>query len=204
MRKLVACLAALLATAAANASPIVSTSAGTFAGAQNLNGNFSTNNLANVLDSTTIPHVEISQLGRPGSGFDFYRFSHAGGTVHLDIDDPTGGFLFDVEIGIWDAAGNIIAANDDNGFDTEDSTFLNSAIYGLNLAAGDYVVGVAAFNSGFQTGSPYINGAQVPSGGGYTLNVSANNVVPEPVSLALFGAAALAAGGYGFRRLRKA
>lgn len=199
MRKLVACVAVLAATTVASASPIVSTSAGTFAGAQNVNGNFSLNFLTNVQDSTTIPHVEISQLGRPGSGFDFYRFSTAGGTVHLDIDNPTN---FDTQIGIWDAAGNLIASNDDNGFDAGSTDVFNSGLFGLNLPAGDYIVGVSQFFSTYQSGAPYINGDQVPPGGTYTLNISAP--VPEPVSLTLFGLAAVAAGGYGLRRLRKA
>ena len=199
--------AVVLAVGVVWAGPVASTSQGTFAG-QNVNGNFTLNNLANVQDSTTIPHVEITQAGRPGAGFDFYRFSHAGGIVHLDIDTIPTATNFDTEIGIWTSAGILIIDNDDNGTDIGDGPGLvgggfNSAAFNLNLLAGDYVVGVAQFNSSFQNGSPFITGTQISQGGTYTLNISANNVVPEPVSLALFGVAAAAAGGFGWRRVRK-
>ncbi len=210
-RILVLVLALIALPIVALAGPINSTSQGTFAGAQNVNSAFTLDSLANVQDSTTISHVEISQLGRPGAGYDFYTFSHGGGTVHLDVDTISTATNFDTEIGIWDTAGNLLGASDDNGNDVGDGPGLvggafNSAIFNLNLASGDYIVGVAAFNSSFQTGAPFITGNSVPTGGTYTLNISANNgvtVVPEPTTLALLGSGILTLGAMGWRRIRK-
>jgi hypothetical protein len=200
-------LAILLAPAVTSASPILSASAGTFAGAQVLGpGSFSLNALANVQDSTTIPHVEISQIGRPSAGFDFYTFTTAGGTTHLDIDDQTAGNHFDTQIGIWDSAGTLIAQNDDAGNDAGDTDAFNSKLNNLNLAAGTYVVGVSAFFSTYQNGAPFITGAQVPQGGGYTFNIStapaATSAVPEPFTLSLLGLGIGALGARGYRRSR--
>jgi hypothetical protein len=201
-------LAILLAPAVTSASPILSASAGTFAGAQVLGaGSFSLNALANVQDSTTIPHVEISQNGRPSAGFDFYTFTTAGGTTHLDIDDQTAGADFDTQIGIWDSAGILIATNDDNSSDAGDNTdIFNSRVNNLNLAAGTYVVGVSAFFSTYQNGAPFITGAQVPQGGGYTFNISTapatTSAVPEPFTLSLLGLGIGALGARGYRRSR--
>ena len=199
MRKLILAAMALCACPAlALATPILSSSAGTFATAQNLNGFFSLNALANVFDSTTIPHVEISQNGRPGTGFDYYAFSHNGGTVHLDIDDPSAGSFFDTQIGIWTAAGVLVGANDDAfPLDPGDSSGLNSRLQGMNLASGDYVVGVCRFPCGFGANG-VITGNPILTGGGYTLNVSANSV-PEPATLGLIG---IGLAGLG-RRLRR-
>lgn len=186
---------------AVSAAPILSTSQGAFATAQSVNGFFTLDASTNVQDSTTIAHVEISQAGRPSDGYDFYFFSHAGGTVHLDIDGPTN---FDTEIGIWTAGGTLVSNNDDNfPLDLGSSTLLNSALFNLNLAAGDYVVGVSRFNSVFQSGAPYITGlfSMVPQGGTYTLNISATPV-PEPVTLTLLGIGIVGVGGLG-RRLRR-
>src|SRR4051794_16101332 len=98
-RFLLLAVALFAAPAVALASPVNSTSSGTFATAQNLNGHFSTNSIPTIINSTTIPHVEVTQQGRPGAGFDFYRFHHTGGRIIVDID---GASFLDTEVGLWD------------------------------------------------------------------------------------------------------
>jgi opacity protein-like surface antigen len=193
IRQILLCSTFALSAISASAAPVVSTSAGTFATAQVIGaGSFTLNALANVQDSTTIPHAEISQNGRASSGYDFYRFSHFGGTVHLDMDNEglTSGY-FDSEIGIWTASGLLVGENDDtfpydvgspNNFG---SGTLDAGRFNLNLAAGDYVVGVCRFACSFASG-PSISGSEVLQGGRYTLNISAATV-PEPGTLALLG-----------------
>jgi hypothetical protein len=175
------------------AGPVFSTSASSFVGAQNVNGNFTLNALDNVFASTTIPHVEIIQIGQVTAGYDFYWFTHNGGTVHVDIDGPTN---FDTEIGIWDAAGTLLDNNDDCVCTDPGTTVnTNSLLQNLNLVAGDYIVGVAMYNSGFFAGRPYITGPPVPFTGHYVLNISANtDAVPEPLSIGLTGLGMLVLG----------
>ncbi|MFM8174215.1 MAG: DVUA0089 family protein, partial [Pirellulaceae bacterium] len=188
----------------AQAAVISSSSAPDFASAQLIGiGDFSTAFDSNILDSTTIPHVEIIQLGRASEGRDFYRFSHNGGTVHLDVDSSPITTSFDTWIGIWDAVGNLVGEMDDNGGDPGDISgvdvggFYNSNLSNLNLAAGDYIVGVARYDSTFSNGG-IVNGELIPVGGTYTLIISAN--VPEPSTLAMVG---LLSCGFGFRSYRR-
>ncbi len=187
----------------------MSTSAGTFASAQVIGAaSFTNNALADVFDSTTIKHAEISQNGRQSAGYDFYRFTHGGGTMHLDIDTAslTSG-RFDTEIGIWNAAGSLLFINDDNVADPGSpdiggGSSLDSLLQGLSLASGDYIVGVCAFPCGFAANG-VITGEGVPDGGRYILNISSNVVgtVPEPGALSLMLLAG--AGAFASRR-RKA
>ena len=202
MRRSFYLLAALFSTTAVvSAGPIASTSQGTFAGAQNVNGSFTTNLIPTVINSTTLPHVEITQSGRPSSGFDFYSFSHGGGQVVIDIDGPLTNF--DTEIGLWNAAGTLIGNNDDDfSGDPGNNSVFNSLLNFANLPAGNYIVGVGQFNVNFQSGSPYITGSSIFQGGAYNLNISAT-AIPEPASMALFGGLVALGGVVARRRITK-
>jgi hypothetical protein len=149
-----------------------------------------------VNTSTSIPHVTILAGNNPG-GYDFYRFTVLiGGLAILDIDSDPFSTNFDTELFLFDAAGAGIASNDDNGGDPGDlgggaaiGGAFNSRIERV-LPAGDYVVGVAQFNSNFGTNPGEISGPTIFAGGQYTLHISANAMtVPEPATLLLFGAA---------------
>jgi hypothetical protein len=182
---------------------VSSTSAPDFASAQYISSaNFSTIFNPNVLDSTTIPYAVIVQYGRASEGRDYYRFSHTGGTVHLDIDSNPQVTNFDTMMAIWDAGGNLLAVNDDSSGDPGDIPSVNvggsynSNLSNLNLAAGDYVVGVSSFLTEFGFGGS-ANFDVIPVGGTYTLNISS---APEPTSMAIFGLGAL---GMAYRARRK-
>jgi hypothetical protein len=157
----------------------------------------------NVLDSMTIAHAVIVQYGRASAGRDYYRFSHAGGIVHLDIDSDPQVTNFDTHFAIWDAGGNRLYVNDDGGGDPGDipgdavGGYFNSNLSNLNLTAGDYVVGVSRYLTDFGSGGSAV-GDVIPDGGTYTLNISAN--VPEPTSMAIFGLGALGMAAYRARR----
>lgn len=184
----------LFAPTVAQAGIVLSDSAPDFASAQYVSRtNFSTDFNANVLNSASIPYVVIVQQGRPSQGGDFYRFSHLGGIVHLDIDSAPVVTNFDPWVSIWNAAGNLIGQRDDNGGDPGDISgvniggFYNSNLSNLILAPGDYVVGVVGYPSNFFDGGSF-SGALIPIGGTYTLNISSgNSAVPEPTSMAIFG-----------------
>lgn len=198
-------------TAAAQGAVVTSTSAPSFSSAQVIHGaNFTLNFDPNILNSTAIPHVEILQLGRAAEGRDFYRFSHTGGTVHLDVDSAPITTNFDIWIGIWDATGNLAGNRDDNGGDLGDipgnavGGVFNSNLSYLNLAAGDYIVGVARYGSTFSNGG-VISGSLIPVGGTYTLIISANasDNAPEPSTLATLGLMSCVAGFRSYRRRRE-
>ncbi len=212
-RFLFAAVALVAASAVALASPVVSTGPNTFATAQNVNPFFSLDPSINIVNSTTQPHVEVSRNGG-ASGFDFYRFTTSSpGTITLDIDHLPPSLTpvnFDTMIHLFDSAGNPIATNDDNGFDTGDDTggpavggVFNSNIGTGVLPAGDYIVGVGAFFNTAGAGGQ-LSGNPVPQGGTYTLNISANANIPEPATLAIVGFGIATLGGLGWRRSRKA
>ena len=90
-------IAALVAAPAASlAAPILSTSQGTFGTAQDIGGAFTLGADANILDSATIPHAEVQQLGRAAFRYDFYTFFHLGGDVYFDVDSAPTATNFDV------------------------------------------------------------------------------------------------------------
>ena len=194
----------LFSPTVAQSAVVSSTSAPDFASAQYISrANFSTISNPNVLDSTTIPYAVIVQYGRASVGRDYYRFSHLGGTVHLDIDSDPQVTNFDTMMAIWDAGGNLLAVNDDRfPGDPGDipnvrvGGYYNSNLSYLNLTAGDYVVGVSRYYTEFGFGGS-ADGDVIPVGGTYTLNISS---VPEPTSMAIFGLGAL---GMAYRSRRK-
>ena len=159
----------------------------------NFDANIGTGSGAGFVNtSTTAPHATILAVSSTFASFDFYRFTtSSAGQIILDIDSAPQGTTFDTELHLFDAAGVKLFESDDNGGDPGDGPgtvggSFNSRIQTAVLPAGDYVVGVAAFNS-FSSNGGVITGAPVPAGGLYTLHVSAN-AVPEPMSLLLLGA----------------
>ena len=183
--------------------------------AQNVNGNFSLDFHADINDSLnantslTIPHVSIRATG-DGQTYDFYRFTHGGGTMILDIDStPTGNFgsNADTEIGLWDGAGNLIISNDD--FPVDPGSIANpgnGCLFGgscnsfiqIAQAAGDYIVGVCRFSCTFGNGF-LISGDALTAEGFYTLHISSEGAqVPEPSAMLLLASGL--AGLMGYRR----
>lgn len=192
-------LAAAVAAAgfAAQASPVASTGAGTAGTAQVLGStSFSTNFLATVTNSTGQPHVEVTRSAALTTSYDFYRFATQSGLITIDFDTVNN---TDMEVGIWNLAGTLLASNDDNDYDNGGFIF-DSAIVNFNVAAGDYIIGVCRFNCTFANGFG-VSGSALGAGAAYVMNVSAN--VPEPGSVALAGLA-LAGLGLASRRKRAA
>lgn len=105
---------------------------------------------------------------------EWYSFSWAGGAITLDTEGSSLLPDNDTEIGLYDAAtGALIASDDDTG------TGNLSQLSGT-LAAGNYLLAVAGFNTTFGGGF----GATSTSTNVGTVVINGISVVPEPTSLA--------------------
>ncbi len=126
-------------------------------------------NQAGVDISTTIPHITITETGDDvTSSMDFFSFTVTSpGVGVFDID----GASFDTELTLFDAAGSVLAFNDDNGLDdgsTGPNGNFDSFIQFNFTQAGTYVIGVSQFDDG-------TSGPTQPAGATYTLHVSIEN-----------------------------
>ena len=101
-------------------------------------------------------------------------------TFYTDFD-PAGytGDSIDTEIAIFDSAGNLVAQNDDGG----PGASLYSGIIDLALAAGDYTLVVAGYNTTFSNGFGVTPGNAT---GDYRMFVT---LTPEPSAAGLLFAA---------------
>lgn len=141
--------------------------------------------------------------------------SYAGGTNAAGDTIARGGF--DPILALFDSTGALIGQNDDGGppdvpADSVTGAFFDTFLQTL-LAPGDYTVSVMSFanfangpnlSDGFSGGGSFtdVTGDQRTDGWAFDiLNVdAATQVVPEPATLALFGAGLL---GLGIARRRK-
>ena len=100
--------------------------------------------------------------------YDFYavRNVQVGSRISIDIDAQTVGSTLDSYIAIYDAAGNLVASNDDDG-STFDSQLLFTA-----ATAGDYFVAVFGFGGAFMS-DPFdsASGIGPASTGTYNLTI---------------------------------
>ena len=179
----------------------------TLATAQNVSGNFSLDADANITDSTLIPHATV--FGSGDGTFDYYTFSvkDAGsrGIFDIDFTFPFGMFgTFDPMLLLYATDGTLLAQNDNippaDPLDAGSVTKTDPYIDYTFASAGTYIIGVAETGSiGTPTG---IVGDAPDVGDFYTLNISVTPV-PEPASIALFGAGVATLIGYRRRKRRQ-
>lgn len=177
----------------------------TLASAQNVHASFSTEADANITDSTLIPHATVNGTG--DGTFDYYTFTvrDAGSRGIFDIDFTFGVFdTFDPMLFLYATDGTLLAQNDDiapaDPIDAGSLAKRDPYIDHTFASAGTYIVGVAETGSvGTPTG---IVGDAPDAGDFYTLNISVTPV-PEPASIALFGAGVATLIGYRRRKRRQ-
>ncbi len=155
--------------------------------------------IAGVAQAQPTDFLDLGVIGGEGT----YSFDTTGSTNH-------GGGDLDTEIGLWDAAGTLLAADDDGlGFPF--------SIVTEDLTAGVYWIGISEFNSVFEDG--WVNSGsafEADESGTTVLNINGVfagqkdagdeattglpetafykvTVVPAPASLALLGLGGLAA-----------
>jgi hypothetical protein len=142
---------------------------------------FTSDYVVNIQSSTSYKHATIAATGN--GTVDWFVFSHAGGRIILDIDE--GMPNIDLELGIWDSSGNLVAQNDDGGILDSGSVHVYDSFIDLaSEAAGLYYVAVSAFPS-TQASNFTIGGGGFTTSG-YKLHIS-SGAVPEPSSTLLLG-----------------
>jgi Bacterial pre-peptidase C-terminal domain len=166
---------------------------------------------ATVFDPPGFPTATITGAGG-GADVDFYSFTATGGSLLLDIDDPT---TFDTILSLFSSDGTLLAEDDDSGpADPGSSSELHSFVGTFTLPGpGTYFVAVSEF-ANFPNGLDSCSGSAaltrpdgefggisftgcspdstfpisgVQQGFGYTLHISlsAPAAVPMPATLAL-------------------
>ncbi|MCC6920194.1 MAG: pre-peptidase C-terminal domain-containing protein [Alphaproteobacteria bacterium] len=135
-----------------------------------LDGHFALTANADILDSTTAPHVSVVGVG--DNNYDWYRVTVAAGTtLRFDIDGTTNGL--DPLLELYDQNGTKVAWSNDSlvtaggGGSTE---VYDSLLTYTVPAAGTYYLGIAFFG-GMQFGAP--TSFPMFSGQAYRINVSA-------------------------------
>lgn len=124
----------------------------------------------------------LSSTLTPGE-VEWYSFSWAGGAINLNTEGSLLAPDNDTEIGIYDAVtGALIASDDDSGTDA-------LSLLAGDLAAGNYLLAVGAFNTTFGGGF----GATSTSANTGLVIVNGISIVPEPTSLAVLGLVGLVA-----------
>lgn len=129
------------------------------ANAVNIDAHFDLMDDPGVQDATTVPHAVIRATAH--GGVEYYAVTVAAGAACVfDIASAN----FDTVLRLFDAAGNQLAVNDDDG-----SGSTNSLISHTFAAGGTYYIAVARWFSG--SGDGLVSGPPAP-GSTYTLNVS--------------------------------
>jgi hypothetical protein len=160
--------------------------------------------VAGTVQANGVDYVRFTSTGGAAS-FNIFAFNFAGGpsgaktwdseiTLAVDDGSPTGALT-----------GAIVGNNDDSaasGWNDDGSTADLDSFLQLNLAAGNYILGIGAFNledpvfrSGIATTPNAASDYQLT----YT-GVTLANAVPEPTSLALVGLALAIGAGVGRKR----
>ncbi len=134
----------------------------------------------NATETSIIPGQQASITSTIGDGpfggttgdYDFYavRNVQAGGVITVDVDAQSFGSSLDSVVAIYDAAGNLVAFNDDaNGS-------LDSQLTHIAASAGDYFVAVFGYGGAFMT-NPFdsASGIGVGSTGSYNLKIGLNS-----------------------------
>ena len=139
-----------------------------------------------IYDSTTVPHATVNGTGEDPKTFDYYKFTVPAGPpvrVVLDMDytTPDGLNRYDSWIELYDSSGELIAFNDDYGFDPgsldltdfrpdEHDSLIGDISNSLEtpLDPGTYVVKVGAYEEAHI-------GVVSPAGSTYQLHVSVGN-----------------------------
>ncbi|MEZ6069156.1 MAG: DVUA0089 family protein [Pirellulales bacterium] len=142
--------------------------------AQNIDGaGWNVNTSPDLTFSGFFPHVSITGSG--DGTFDYYSFTVGAGVgANFDIDYEN----FDTELFLYDAEGNLLAANDDSGGDSGSGSGTASFISHVFSTAGTYVIGVGAYDS-YDAGG-LIGGAAPAPGDVYTLHVVLQNHALNP------------------------
>ncbi len=152
------------------------------------NGSFSLGSMGLGDSSSNFGELALGNL------FDSYTFTLTDAglfTVETDFLAGFTGDLLDSEIAIFDSAGNLLAEDDDGG------NAPYSGIFNLALAAGDYTLVVAGWDTTFGDGFDVVAGG---STGDYGVFASFS-AVPEP---SMVGLLALVGVAVGANRRRKA
>jgi serralysin len=138
-----------------------------------ISGQFSLASNANIVDSTTTPHVTIFGTGEGARDYYSFTVNNPHATIRVDMDNTSG--TYDSMVAIVDSSGNIMRLSDDSvasvggaGSVADFGTVARSGDGYLEwtpFAAGTYYIVVGAY-SGLDV---------IPSGATYELQVSIDN-----------------------------
>lgn len=162
-------------------------------------------NLGQINDVTSDYLTADASATHTGGAIKWYKFSHTGASngfgTFLDID--TEGSNFDTEIGLYDALGNLLGNDDDDGSGTRSqltygltnpTRTIGSSVGGNgrdgSLSEGTYYLAVGGFNTTFAGGFNVTTTSTNTTG---VANVNfRTNAVPEPGTIAALGLGVIA------------